>query len=100
MVIGDELEVRHECSKALPDGERLRVDHKASELPLRRNEWIDLFRELLEVRFLKRTIRSDVKDISVAQRFKMNHRILPLGSLSRESLLGYFSKTDRRLCDA
>jgi hypothetical protein len=70
MVIDDELNMRHKCSEAPPAGERLRVDHKAGEFPLRRNEWIDLFRQLLEVRFLKRPIRSNNYDVSVAQQFK------------------------------
>jgi hypothetical protein len=52
---------------------RLCADHIASEVPLRRNEWIDLFRKLLEVPFLKRAIRIDDEDASVAQQFKMNH---------------------------
>jgi hypothetical protein len=33
---------------------------------------------LLAVRFLKRPIRSNNYDVSVAQQFKMNHRVFPL----------------------
>jgi len=73
MVIGDELQVRHECSEALPAGKRPGVDHDASELALRGNKRIDLPREFLEVRLLERAIGRDDQDVSVAQQLKMNH---------------------------
>jgi hypothetical protein len=47
MVIGDELKVRQTCSDAFPAGERLRVYHNASKLPVRLNERIDLCRQSL-----------------------------------------------------
>src|SRR6516164_5351334 len=76
MVIGDELEVRHKRSEAVPAGERLRADHKAGKAPIRSNEWIDLLSELLEVGFPKRAIRGDDKDALVAHQFILNHRTL------------------------
>src|SRR6516225_2644925 len=74
MVIGDKLQVVHKSSKAVPARERFRVDHEASKAPLRSNERVDFLGELLEVCFLKRAIRDDDKDVSVAHQFKMNHR--------------------------
>jgi hypothetical protein len=78
MVIGDELEVRHKGTEAVPTRERLRTDHKAGEVPIRSNEWINFLGELLEVRFLKRSIGGYDKDVSVAQQFKANHGVLLL----------------------
>src|SRR5262245_32023285 len=66
VVVGDELEMGAECFEAAPAGERLRADHDAGELPLRRDDWIDLARQSLEVRLLEWTIRSDNQDVSVA----------------------------------
>jgi hypothetical protein len=74
MVIDDKLEVGHKRSKAVPARERIRVDQEAGKVPVRSDERIDFLGELLEVCFLKRTIRDDDKDISVAHQFKMNHR--------------------------
>jgi hypothetical protein len=42
------------CSEVSPAGKEIRTDHQASYLPLQRNDWIQLLRELLEVRFLNR----------------------------------------------
>src|SRR5215216_4744210 len=76
VVIPDELEMRHECFETAPAGKRPGVHHDAGESPIRRNDWIDLVRELLEVRFLQRPIGSDNQDASVAQQLKVNQRLL------------------------
>jgi hypothetical protein len=52
---GNKLEMRDECFEIPPARERLRADHDAGELPLRRNDRFDLARKLLEVRFVERT---------------------------------------------
>ena len=74
MVIGDELEMGHNCAEAFPTGEGFRVDHEADQLSVRRDKGIDLFRELLKIRFLKRATWSNDKDVSVPQQFRINHR--------------------------
>src|SRR5262245_29238277 len=73
MVTDDEPEMRRKCSETRPAGERLYADHQAAELALRRDERIDLFRESLEVRFLKRTLRLDDHDATVGQHLNMKH---------------------------
>src|SRR6516165_3140984 len=76
VVIGNEFEMGHKRSEAVPAGKRLRVNHNAGQLPLRRDEWIDLLRKAFEIRFPERTIRSDDKDVPITQQFEMNHGIL------------------------
>ena len=73
MMIGDELEMRYKRAEAFPPGKRLRMDHNADKLSVRCDERVDLLRELLEIRSLKRAIGSNQKNTTVSQQFKSDH---------------------------
>ena len=73
MMIGDELEMRYKRAEAFPPGKRLRMDHNADKLSVRCDERVNLLRELLEIRSLKRAIGSNQKNTTVSQQFKSDH---------------------------
>src|SRR5438067_421498 len=73
MMIRDELEMRHKGTEAFPSGKRFRMDHNADKLSVRCDERVDLFRESLEVRSLKRAFGSNEKNTTVSQQFKSDH---------------------------
>ena len=75
MMLGDELEMRYKRAEAIPPGKRLRMDHNADKFPVRCEERVDLFRELLEIGSFKRAIGSNEKNATVSQQFKFDHRI-------------------------
>src|SRR5208283_5178953 len=79
VVLTDELQVRKKTFEVLPAGERLGVDHQARELSVCRNEWINLLRDELEVRFFQWPLGRHDKDAPVTQQFEMDHEALPFG---------------------
>src|SRR5208282_3033056 len=79
LVLPDELQVRKKPFEVLPAGERLRIDHQASKLPVCHNEWINFLPDELEIRFLERALGCDDKDPPVTQQFEMDHWSFPFG---------------------
>ena len=73
MMIGDELEMRYKGTEAFPSGKRFRMDHNADKFSVRCDERVDLFRESLEIRSLKRAFGGNEKNTTVSQQFKSDH---------------------------
>src|SRR5437763_11043831 len=73
MMIGDEFEMRYKGTEAFPSGKRFRMDHNADKFSVRCDERVDLFREALEIRSLKRSFGSNEKNTTVSQQFKSDH---------------------------
>jgi hypothetical protein len=78
MMIGDEFEMRYKRAEAFPPGKRLGTDHHADKLSVRRDERIDLFRELLKILFFEWVTDSDEKNAPVSQQFKFDHGSISL----------------------
>src|SRR3954453_13176445 len=70
MMIRDELEMRYEGTEAFPSGKRYRMDHNADEFSVRCDKRVELLRELLEIRSLKRAFGRNEKNTTVSQQFK------------------------------
>ena len=73
MMIRDELEMRYKGTEAFPSGKRFRMDHNADKFSVRCDERVDLFRESLEIRSLKRAFGGNEKNTTVSQQFKSDH---------------------------
>jgi len=65
--------MRHKGTEAFPSGKRFRMDHNADKFSVRCDERVDLFRESLEIRSLKRAFGGNEKNTTVSQQFKSDH---------------------------
>ena len=73
MMIGDEFEMRYKRAEAFPPRKRLGTDHNTDKFSVRCDERVNLFRELLKIRFFKWATGSDEKNTPVSQQFKFDH---------------------------
>src|SRR4051794_31837028 len=73
MMIRDELEMRYKGTEAFPSGKRFRIDHNADKFSVRCDERVDLLRQALEIRSLKRAFGGNEKNTTVSQQFKSEH---------------------------